>query len=548
MKLNKLFLGAIAALASAAMVACSDDAPDVNNGGENPDGDKYMAFTISNIGSSRAIADSPANYEDATGNEGEVTANNIYFLFYDANGAAFIMEGRTTINGTAENTNMVIPTDISKEVNATGNEEITGTLVLGKRTADPFIGVTPAQVLVVANPNTDAMSNLANKPLSDVLSVTTSYSGGWTSASNFLMTNSSYENGGKQVTAVDVTGNIMDSADDAEKNPAIINLERAVAKVRVAYNTSYDVINTEAPEGATEEQKKQFNLLTATGQITVNLKAKVYGWRLINWSNQCYGFKKLDVASYTGDAWNWNWNDLTYKRSYWAYSSASAAADFNNPYYDLYDNGQFLNKSFSTTTPEENIVYCYEHTRGTAATVTTRPKSGYDAVSAPTAICVKVEIGTETDGTFTALNMVKWAGKLYTVENFNKTVITNFIAQNPTVDETQLTVKYAEDDASKNTWKAVVHNAANNSNTTMDTYSNFLWWNNGLTSYWMNIEHFGGLFGVVRNHIYDYSITAINGLGIPGNNPETPLEEETYLAAALNILNWRIVNHNVTLE
>ena len=80
-------------------------------------------------------------------------------------------------------------------------------------------------------------------------------------------------------------------------------------------------------------------------------------------------------------------------------------------------------------------------------------------------------------------------------------------------------------------------------------YNNFLWWNNGVTSYWQNIEHLAeGVFGVVRNHIYDYNVTAFNGLGIPGDNPGKPEDKESYMAAALRVLNWRVVSHNVTLE
>lgn len=546
MKKNLLLFSALAAMV---FTGCQSDEPAVNGEQGNIDGDKYMAFTISNLsGGGRAISDTPAEYEPAEGNEGGVLASDLYFLFFDRNGAAFTMEGRN-VNGTVTNTNMVVPAgDIEKKVDANGNETLTGTLVLGKP-GSAFVGSTPVSVLVIANPNTDAMSNLANQSLSNVLKVTTSYSGGWTSASKFLMTNASYESGGKQVTAVDIADYIKDTPGEATAEPAVINLERAVAKIRVTYAASYDVINTDVPATATDAEKKQFTIRdgnAATGESTVNLKAQVDGWRLINWTNECYGFKNLSVDDYK--EWNWAWNDETNKRSYWAYSSASANDDFNNLTYDLKATDQFLNKSFSAVTPTENVVYCYEHTRGTADKVTSRPALNYASSTAPTAICVKVEIGMEKDGAFAPLNMVKWAGKLYTVEHFNKVVLDTYMSANPTADRTQLSVNFVVDDANKNTWKASVHNNANNTDTGMPTYTNFLWWENGVTSYWMNIEHFGGLFGVVRNHIYDYNITAVNGLGVPGNNPDIPTEKQSYLAAALRILNWRIVSHDVTLE
>lgn len=545
--MNKKFYSVLLGGLALVMASCSNDEPFKGETPEAVNGEKYMAFTISNLAGGRAIADDPASYENAAGNEGAVTAENVYFLFYDAKGVAFTMENRSALNGTVVYTNMVKPTEIKKTDNALGSESIEGTLVLGKA-EDPFIGTTPAQVLVIANPNTDAMKNLSNVSLSEALNVTTSYSGGWSGTSTFLMTNASYASGGKQVTAVDVTDNIKNTADDAKKSPAIINLERAVAKVRVKYTNNYDVINTSAPAGATDAQKKQFEIVDGKGTdgvSTVNLKAQVYGWRLMNWTNMCYGFKKLSVSDYAG--FEWTWNDETNRRSYWAYSGASAAGEFNNPTYDLYDSNQFLNKAFTSGT--DNVVYCYEHTRNSKATTkTTRPTKDYVPNEWATAICVKVTIGTETDGVFTPLNFVKWAGKLYTVEKFNSTVIETYMSANPTADRTKLSVKFVDDNANKNTYKAVVSNTANNTDTTMETYNNILWWKEGVTSYWINIEHFGDLFGVVRNHIYDYTVEAVNGLGIPGNNPEVPVEEKTFLAAALNILKWRVVNHNVTLE
>lgn len=553
MKQGKLFYGAIGLLALG-MTACSSDEPIENGGNQDVKGDKYMAFTITNLNNgTKAIADDPANYEDAAGDEGKITANDLYFLFFDASGNAFLMEGRNTVNGTVENTNMVRPTEvINTENNEYGGGALTGTLVLGKAT-DPFIGTTPASVLVVANPNTNAMENLGNKSLSAVLDITSTFTGGWATATKFLMTNATYAEQ-EAVTAVDVRNCIKNTAEEAIANPAIINLERAVAKVRVKYNNNYDVVNLNATSDA---DKQNFTLRTKanpTGE-TVQLKAQVYGWRLMNWTSTCYGFKHLSVGDYAN--WTWGWNDPANHRSYWAYSAASNNEQFANETYDLYAKDQtgnytqFLNKSWTSGT--ENVVYCYEHTRAIQQDlkVTTRLNknaTGFNNASVPTAICVKTVIGMEKDGEFTPLNMVKWAGNLYTVEQFNYMVLTTFTQNDDEAAHAGLTVKFVEDVAANNTWKAVVHNNNNNTDTAVPAYSNFYWWKDGITSYWMNIEHFGGLFGVVRNHIYDYEITAVNGLGIPGNNPGTLEEKESYLAAALRILNWRVVSHNVTLE
>ena len=78
--------------------------------------------------------------------------------------------------------------------------------------------------------------------------------------------------------------------------------------------------------------------------------------------------------------------------------------------------------------------------------------------------------------------------------------------------------------------------------------------------YYQTIEHFGTTgktteFGMVKNHLYDFTITAISGLGTPVLDetkiitPEKPADEASYVAARINILSWRVVSDdNVTLN
>lgn len=85
----------------------------------------------------------------------------------------------------------------------------------------------------------------------------------------------------------------------------------------------------------------------------------------------------------------------------------------------------------------------------------------------------------------------------------------------------------------------------------------------GHTYYYHDIEHLGdndltGKYGIVRNHIYEINLKHVYGLGTPvyvpdggkGEDiiPEKPSDDETYLAAKINILSWRVVNNNATLD
>jgi hypothetical protein len=82
----------------------------------------------------------------------------------------------------------------------------------------------------------------------------------------------------------------------------------------------------------------------------------------------------------------------------------------------------------------------------------------------------------------------------------------------------------------------------------------------GQTYYYTDIKHLGasgstGEFGVVRNHVYQFNITDINGYGTPVfdkdtdfETPQRPVDVETYVAAEINILSWRVVGQNETLQ
>ena len=82
-------------------------------------------------------------------------------------------------------------------------------------------------------------------------------------------------------------------------------------------------------------------------------------------------------------------------------------------------------------------------------------------------------------------------------------------------------------------------------------------WTNGFTYYYFDIKHLGtsvGEYGVVRNHVYKSVVDGLTGLGTPVYNPdeviypEKPGDEDTFLAAQIKILSWRIVNGQYKLD
>lgn len=102
-------------------------------------------------------------------------------------------------------------------------------------------------------------------------------------------------------------------------------------------------------------------------------------------------------------------------------------------------------------------------------------------------------------------------------------------------------------------------------------------WKSGMTYYFLNIRHLAspeiegltpdkdgykvadaakvpGFYGVVRNHVYKTTINSLFGLGTPVYDPDEviipqiPKDEDVFLAAEINILSWRIVDHGYDLN
>ena len=82
-------------------------------------------------------------------------------------------------------------------------------------------------------------------------------------------------------------------------------------------------------------------------------------------------------------------------------------------------------------------------------------------------------------------------------------------------------------------------------------------WTNGQAYFFVPIEHFGDSpqnIGVVRNHYYQLAINAISGLGTPVYDPTEEIipekleEEEYFVAAQIQILKWKIVSQQVSLN
>lgn len=551
--MKKLFF--LPALAAMMFSSCSSDEPTVDNPADQG-GDHYMTVKLRTAGlnGSRAAEVGNPEFEDGTDQESAIAAADLWFFFYDDLGNAFPI-APSNVNGTVS-TNMVTPTSIKTQIGPGNDAEIVGELVLGSPTTGGYKGQTPSQVLVVANGDKDRIGTLENMNLSTILTQTSTAPTAWGANAKFLMTSSVYFDGtGNKIAAVNVKDNIKTTKKEAEEEPAIIYIERVAAKVRASWSADNN-FTIQQRDDAENLTPAQFTFIDYVDGDYVTVRnqtftAEINGWQLINKANRANAFKALPGKNLTeaiaelgaNDATNWVWNDDTRYRSYWAVSNTGT--NWQNPLSSFKLNpttaGVVACANGNYTVNTAACEYCYENTNyaeNADANGNLRKTTIW-----PTGIMVKATI--KKDGA--AINMYRYAGDYYTKGAIEHLIKTAYISSHGDKEEADLSVEFVDNnDKSDNTYTAYVIDGA--TRTPMNVYNSILWWKDGVTTYYLNVKHLNQKAGVVRNHIYDYHFDALIGLGVPGDEPDTPTLTESFLAARIYILNWHVVSNHVTLE
>ena len=562
MKLSKYLVGT---LACALMAACSNEEnPAVDNGTQGQEGEQAFIAV-------RLMAPNMASraFQDGDDNAGESDVTSARFYFFNDIGKPvtvsddgnYVATTNPTINGT----------DVWED-NANNNENIDATsdvvLVLqGENDAQP------TKMVVVLNP--PASLSTGSKTLSE-LSAAADYS--VATKGNFVMSNSVYYDNTTKIDAVEVADNLAETSAAAKQNPISVYVERVIARVDVKQNsTSLNGYSDDTDVDASEINGQE----EATNDAVI---AVVKGWGIANKNSTSYLIKKVDDTP-TGGSFNWtNFNSLEYHRSYWAITT-----DLNK--------SLAINPSYADMTPETGsqiptTQYCQERTG-----ITTEEDS-------PTELVVIAEL--QVDGV--AATIARYAGQYYTVDAlldqfltqlpaiYIKTTTTGSTANDPDawtkLDKTYLKLRPAESGESGiAAYEAVLdlkdaysnaenyEFASNEEGTVSLNLTDVLadlnalkaqLWYNGRTYYHVPITHDidgatatdPGRFGVVRNHLYNISVTGISGLGTPipddtedpdpedpkdPIDPEDPEDNNSYLAAQIYILSWNVISQSVEL-
>lgn len=558
MKRNLLFMSVLVSLF---LAGCSQEeiAP---NGEDNGNGEANTSYMAVNLVSSDVMGTRAAQgYED--GSEAENHVTKVRFYFFNGVGGAVNVKLQ---NGSYVNYYDWTPGDEDQlDGTNTGDDiesKLKATIVINTKAGDGI----PQRIVAVLNP-TGLDNN--SKSLSDLKAVVADYAtsgeDGLTSKGKFVMFNSVGGGGKDFSTTLIKAENLCKTEADAIANPVTIYVERSVAKVRVTLDANMDFSDNKLAL----KDKDGKDLKVGGEQVYLQLD----GWGLTAETSEGRLVKKIDPE------WEGAWWHTAY-RSFWAINSKTAT----NRYHSYND----IETSFGT----ENALYTNENAQltdtdgseGAAKECTKFILKGKLCKADGTPFTIVRHLGvhfadTESETETENLTELKKSilGQLsangnnyyYSTESGREQIGTGDLqivvaTQEENEDSQNNCYVYAKltTDAAAKTWYTSLEGgtAIKDGATEIDgklaneeIVDRALVWNSGMTYYYNEIKHLNDFNGVVRNHIYAINVTKIAGLGTPVYDPgetiypETPEENDHYIAAQINILSWRVVDEDYEL-
>lgn len=583
MKNLKFLFGAFCAVGMMASCSSSDD---VVGGETTPDGiangqNLYLSVSVmsANEGTRATEVGDPvdddgnkADYEKGTGKENDVT--NAYFYFYNADGSAanVVKQGDTYVNYYNS------PTTAEKEDGMPNVEMLLDvTVVINTEKGD----LIPDKIVAVLNADKAlTKQDGTGMSLSELSEIVNDYSFD-RNDNKFVMSSSVYSSSGngsgvKKMEVDNIQSFFKTSDTEAKKTPVDIYVERVLAKVSVGAQM------TVGADDITVDNET----LYYTGQTTdksadedKRVYVKFLGWNIATETEKYYLFKNIDpkwTDKQLGIT-NWTWPD--YFRSFRAMNPAGMTY-INRNYNDalMFKVGGVDQKGDMVYNEDKDINYTYVQENASKNTT----DGTVAAPEKPTKILVASQL---VDKTGKPIEIAEWRGirsdvngVLITMANFSGVYYQK--DENTRALITPEMIRFADDasyavlvdDAESNTFY-LSRDAAETAdieavNKQLKELGNAKVWKDGKTYYYTDIRHLGkitqdgkgqdvpsvGAYGVVRNHSYQVVINSVTGLGTPVYNPddvidpEQPKDEESYLAARIKVLSWRVVKSTVDLK
>lgn len=567
MKIFKLFPLACAALM---MSACGSD--DASNGGSTGVNDpQYLAVNIVNVGAtpSRASGD----YEPGSADENKI--NKVRFYFFNGDGSPYLIKATGTEVTGGENINWLEATpsvDTPTSGSSTNVEKITKAVLV----INGVLSAAPAAIVAVVNPETvDAavLYNGGQMRLSELRENAVGskfYNTASGKVTDFVMSNSVYVNAGSDVCASLVAGHVKTSEADAKTNPVDLYVERVAAKV----TADFDATAFETGDGRKWDTDK-YGTKTAVGKIgAYDVYAVIDGWGLADEDGKAEVEKQVETSWADGILGITPWTTYDYRRCFWEKSVAfGSGAGANLP----------VNHSFNDfKAQKQGVLYTLPNT---PLGVITDKYENY-----VTKFLVAATLKYEDDAhNWHTADICRYNGvEILGVDNFKQQVASTFSKYYTSTDDgtthTQLTkddITFAEPTGSMKSYQVTPTLVDAPAGTTKKYYTKSSTGaytevpegdvnaaigadkaeirKDGKAYYYIPIRHIAtdpttvGYYGVVRNHHYKITLNSIKGFGTPVFNPAkeidptVPTYSNTYLAARVQVLQWRVVNQNANL-
>lgn len=590
-------------LASALMLTVASCSSEDVAGGDSQNGKgttSFLAVNIENVGSAPASRsyeqgkDNKGTYEDGT--EAEGTINKVRFYFFNGDGTPYLLANDDPTNNQSVNyLEKTVITD-GKDHDHTAETKTQAVLVLNGETK-----AVPASVIAVINPEVLDNTTLHSGAMT-LSELRTSATGSkfHDDTNGFVMSNSVYESAGQDVCSTPVANHVFATSDAALKQPVDIYVERVNAKVNAKIDATYQRDGESTPAWTETEGKYQIEVgnIEVTTYATGNTNATptktkypvyavVQGWQLADANGKAEVCKQINTSWYAGQLGISPWTTSDYHRCFWSKSvpfTSGAQGGVNQPVNPKFEDIKLsLSGDFSTTP-----VYTLPNT---PTEVIANPTTSLNTLT-KLIVAAKL-VYKDKNGEYHPAQICQYRGLTYLGEEAVKKQIVGGFARYFKKTTTESGDVYKSIEASDIAFKTVVPGSPESSgvknyevvatlaSTVGDLYvKNGETWTkaskddvnadlaketaqvrstDGATYYYTPIKHLGeagklGEYGIVRNHSYQVTIQNIKGFGTPVYDPKKeidpmiPSDENTYLAASIKVLSWRVVSSKVNLD
>lgn len=573
MKISKLFPFACVALM---MTACASDKEEIG-GGTKPGSDpQYLAVNIVNVGATPTTRANADDYEDGTTAESKI--NKVRFYFFNGDGSPYLIKNPGVPGVTGGDPKNWLEASPSDDTSTSGTpshiEKITQTVLV----INGVQSAAPAAIVAVVNPETvDAakiqsggivrLSELRYSAVGSKFYKKDASSG---AVSDFVMSNSVYVNAGEDVCASLVAGHVTTSAETAKAKPVDLYVERVVAKVKA----DVDANAFEKGDGTNWAADKYGTKDPVGKSGDYDVYAVIEGWGLANENGKAEVEKQVNKAWTDGTLGFTPWTTTDYHRCFWETSVAfDAGAGGNQP----------VNPTFNQLKANmQDVLYTLPNTPGSA--VSNLKDNDLTKFAVAATLRYKDASNNWHNAEICRYNGVSILG----IDNLKKQVALTFSQYYTSTDATNYTqlskddIDFKNSDGTMQQYRVTPTLAADPAGTkkyytktTSGTTPTFTEVpkatvlaaieadkaeirKDGRAYYYVPIKHLGdpgkiAEYGIVRNHFYKITLTGITGFGTPVYDPDkvvdpaVPTYEDTYLAARVQVLQWRVVNQNASL-